>query len=196
MKKLKKKHVAGYLPYGLRCLNCDGMIEKIEFDNIGSLMRGIDLQDEAKDDAWAGSQQYKPILRPISDMYRPIRHNGEEIVPIVEVMKRLRLFRTVKRSGEDILPIGEVINTPLKKYDEIGAEEDYGLIRAEGKLYKFEYDIEFEAFTATDVYGNHAIPGHQHKLFDYLHALKIDYRGLIAAGLAVDANTLKNNPYK
>ena len=33
-------------------------------------------------------------------------------------------------------------------------------------------------------------------LFDYLNELKIDYRGLIDAGLAVDCNTLENNPYK
>jgi len=36
----------------------------------------------------------------------------------------------------------------------------------------------------------------QYQLFDYLHELKIDYRGLIDAGLAIDVNTLEVNPYK
>jgi hypothetical protein len=34
------------------------------------------------------------------------------------------------------------------------------------------------------------------KLFDFLHELKIDYRGLIDAKLAIDANTLGNNFYE
>jgi hypothetical protein len=33
-------------------------------------------------------------------------------------------------------------------------------------------------------------------LFDCMNELKIDYRGLIESGLAIDANTLKANPYK
>ena len=36
----------------------------------------------------------------------------------------------------------------------------------------------------------------QYQLFDYLHELKIDYRRLIDAGLAIDVNTLEVNPYK
>jgi hypothetical protein len=36
----------------------------------------------------------------------------------------------------------------------------------------------------------------QYKLFDFLYELKIDYRGLIESGLAIDCNTLENNPYK
>jgi hypothetical protein len=33
-------------------------------------------------------------------------------------------------------------------------------------------------------------------LLDFLHELKIDYRGLINAGSVIDVNTLEINPYK
>jgi hypothetical protein len=33
------------------------------------------------------------------------------------------------------------------------------------------------------------------ELIDEIHRLKMDYRGLIAQGLAIDVHTLKNNPY-
>jgi len=35
----------------------------------------------------------------------------------------------------------------------------------------------------------------QYQLFDYLHELKIDYRGLIDTGLAISVYDLKENPY-
>ena len=36
----------------------------------------------------------------------------------------------------------------------------------------------------------------QYQLFDYLHELKIDYRGLIDAGLAISVYDLDENPYE
>lgn len=161
-KTLELKDIVGYLAYGLHCLNCDNMIEEIEFDNVGNLIRGIDLQDEAEYDDWVACQQYKPILRPLSDLYKTITHNGKEIVPIVELAKMHR---------------------PEYKWF---FDETCACCERE----KFNY---FNGFNAGSFNGKVC---NQHQLFDYLHELKIDYRGLIDAGLAVDVNTLEINPYK
>ena len=162
---LKLKDIAGYLPYELHCLNCDDMIEIIEFDNAGNLMRGIDLQEEAEDDEWAKSQQYKPILRPLSDLYKIITHNGKEIIPIVE----LAILYSTNRNW--IFYCGNAICG-----DRIFGFEDGG----------FFYELDNVCENVEN----------QYQLFDYLHELKIDYRGLIDAGLAIDCNTLQENPYK
>jgi hypothetical protein len=104
MRTLELKDICGYLPHGLYCLNCDDMIEEIEFDNVGNLMRGIDLQDEAEDDEWVASQQYKPVLRPLSDLYRTIIHTGKEIIPIMGIRKIINDFEY------DFLDIKEELN--------------------------------------------------------------------------------------
>ena len=76
-RKLELKEFIGYIPYGLigiyksvkepqqgfRCLN--GRIVYYINDNI------------------------KPILRPLSDLYRTITHNGEKIIPILKLAKIL-----------------------------------------------------------------------------------------------------------
>ena len=167
-RKLELKDIAGYLPYRLHCINCDDIIEIIEFDNVGNLMRGIDLQDEAEDDEWVASQQYKSILRPLSDLYRTITHDGKEIVPIVDLAK---------------------ISFPNCEW-----EKDKNIDSAKSKNGIFFYDC-YKGFYyrykcgISDVYN-------QYQLFDYLHELKIDYRGLIDAGLAVSVYDLEDNPYK
>lgn len=74
--KLELKHLAPYLPYGLKIL-----------DNI----RG---GNHINDDTYLlepknihrcltfASENEKPILRPLSDLTKEIEHNGEKFVPI------------------------------------------------------------------------------------------------------------------
>ncbi|MCL2650296.1 MAG: hypothetical protein FWD60_04615, partial [Candidatus Azobacteroides sp.] len=115
-----------------------------------------------------GTQENKPILRPLSDLYRTITHNGKEIVPIVELAK---------------------ISFPNCEW-----EKNKNIDSAESKNGTFFYDY-YKGFYyrykggISDVYN-------QYQLFDYLHELKIDYRGLIESGLAVSVYDLEDNPYK
>jgi hypothetical protein len=67
----------------------------------------------------------------------------------------------------------------------------YASAEFQGEDISLFYDIEYGFSTNDrDIFYN------QYQLFDFLHELKIDYRGLIDAGLAVDCNTLEVNPYK
>ena len=108
-----------------------------------------------------------PVLYPIDALYKTITHNSKEIVPIVEI------GRMVDNINADLWKLGEYAGKPCAK-----KRTSYLIF---DKLGRFQYSG----------YNVNSI-----KLFDYLQELKIDYRGLIDAGLAIDANTLEVNPYK
>ena len=171
MKKIELKDVVGYLPYGLYCLNCDDMIEEIDLYNVNNLIRGLDLQDETEYNELAASQQYKPVLRPLDDLYRTITHNGKKIIPIVELAK-----------------------LSLPGYEWTLEDTMFAIANIGGNNARFKYSENSKSFFV--YYNSIEVSNNQYKLFDFLHELKIDYRGLIDEGLAVDANTLEINPYK
>ena len=127
----------------------------------------IELIQKAEDLAFINCGSYTisqltPILRPISDLYKTITHNGKEIVPIVELAK---------------------IHRPEYKWF---FDETHAYCDRERFLY----------FNGFNVDSMNVKVCNQYKLFDYLHELKIDYRGLIDAGLAVSVYNLYENPYK
>jgi hypothetical protein len=160
MKTLELKDIAGYLPYdlyavtdrtgGVHLVYC-ARKEKLYIENYEA--RGINIEF------------CKAILRPLSDLYKPIIHNGKEIIPIVECAKIFMPNRNWR------LYFGNAVYG-----DSIFGFNDRGFF--------FEYD---------DVCKN---VDNQYQLFDFLHELKIDYRGLIDAGVAVSVYDLENNPYK
>lgn len=85
---LELKHLAPYLPYGLKILNKDKQYE-MGFTNdrkLVTITKCLNFNDH-----------YKPILRPLIDLTKEIEHNGEKIVPMrfidKEVKKRI-LFNT------------------------------------------------------------------------------------------------------
>lgn len=70
MEKLEFKHVANYLPYGLK-IN--------RYDKLGNLIfKNTELHYLHLE--WIS--QIKPILRPLSDLTKEIEHNGKKFVPI------------------------------------------------------------------------------------------------------------------
>jgi hypothetical protein len=112
----------------------------------------------------------KLVLRPLSDLYRTITHNGKDIVPMVELAKicsNIYFENCYLSNGREVV---------------------------KAKYAEFWYNKNACAFRITSEEINYV--NNQYQLFDYLHELKIDYRGLIDSGLAIDANTLENNPYK
>ena len=64
--KLELKHLAPYLPYKIKVTNYDKPLNA----------RLVDLI------AGKPYEQYKPILRPLSDLTKEIEVNGEKFVPI------------------------------------------------------------------------------------------------------------------
>ncbi|MDR2910599.1 MAG: hypothetical protein LBV47_04440 [Bacteroidales bacterium] len=181
-RKLELKDIAGYLPYDLYATrnNFVGVINQINRN--GNFVISCSNWHENIND----KNHHKPILRPLSDLYKTITHNGKEIVPIVElakmaipnlkwdINKKMSIAEIISKSSFDTILFGY---TGLHRYFKYVNETDRYF------YYVYQYDnVEY-------------IPD-QIQLFDYLHELKIDYRGLIDAGLAVNVNTLENNPYK
>lgn len=76
MEKLELKHLAPYLPYGVKVRSRQ---ETTYILNIFSNMRGEGL--ESRDIYSCLDNQYKPILRPLSDLTKEIEHNGDRFVP-------------------------------------------------------------------------------------------------------------------
>jgi hypothetical protein len=161
-RELKISDIVGYMPYLLK-LQCDNHIYTLNNEQ-----PGLSKVNSSVSIDWIARKSdlvFKPIVRPPSDLYKTITHNGKEIVPIVECAK-------IHKSQEDWK-----LNVRLARsasymfgYGHNGFYVAYGSMRGE-------------------VFN-------QYQLFDYLNELKIDYRGLIDAGLAIDCNTLENNPYK
>jgi hypothetical protein len=95
--KLELKHIAPYLPYGLKIASksLSGVITNtyiMELENyndcgIGNVVFGINQI---------------PILRPLSDLTREIEVNGENIVPITELLK-ISSFDVDKMNWEEQL---------------------------------------------------------------------------------------------
>ena len=175
-RKLELKEIAGNLPYGLYSQHF------AQYNEPPTIQRVIGIAEDCISFG-SGKDYYfenylfevednpliKIILRPESDMYKPITHNGKEIIPIVELAK---------------------IAKPL--YDwKLDADDN----RAIDSNTFFSYRNFHCGFMC--VSENRILDiNNQYQLFDYLHELKIDYRGLIDAGLAISVYDLDVNPYK
>lgn len=92
MEKLELKHLAPYLPYGLKGrVNKETYLQE-EHERIGEL-KTIDLADHNYELAVYGElgyflcdiHEFKPILRPLSDLTKEIEYNGKIIIPINEL---------------------------------------------------------------------------------------------------------------
>ena len=170
--ELELKDIAGYFPYetygfvnnnAVKIVGMTCIVDEKSVTILGEKFIGITT---------CKLSDVKLILRPISDLYKTIIHNGKEIIPIVELAK----------ISTNTLPDREW--KIVYSFD--------GIYYAESKYSdKFRYNEKYNAFM-----DKGCLTGNQYELFDYLHELKIDYRGLIDSGLAVDVNTLDVNYYK
>ena len=160
-RKLELRDIASYLPYGLKyitknkyqIIEGDKKIEIVTFDNIKHIY------------LYAGA--FDIILRPLSDLYKTIVHNGKEIVPIVELAK-----------------------IAFPKYDWLLEKIQDSYHAVSGSIW---FTFFNGSFYIDGIIGNPI--DNQYQLFDYMNELKIDYRGLIDAGLAVSVYDIEN-PYK
>ncbi len=92
----KQEFLAFSLPYGLKCKEL-GLNEIFTLNP--KLYSLIELLN------W--SNVYQPLLRPLSDLTKEIKHKGEKFVPIVELLKNSS-FDTSKMSEEEIMSFVEV----------------------------------------------------------------------------------------
>lgn len=159
-RKLEFKDIARYMPYGLIRMSIN--------TNVHAHSSNIDLTKFKQ--LGIESNVFLPILRPISDLYKKITHNGKKMIPIIELAK------ISKKKEEWELYIANEIKGAVNK------EYVFSFTCGQFVLYD-TIDADIEAIRQTD-------------LFDWLDEHLFDYRGLIDAGLAVDVNTLEENPYK
>jgi len=127
MKKLELKHLAGYLPYGLKGISIE--------ENLGfEIVKGYSIY--GKNDTVCLTtnvddidlELFKPILRPLSDLTKEIEVNGEKFVP---------------RDTEALCKYEICVNPNFDFFDGMGSNEDvddlpYCVIQ---KLYEWHFDI-------------------------------------------------------
>jgi len=86
MEKLELKHLAGYLPYGLKAEFADyDDIEDTEILDVLSLEIGSE-EDFIVNQYSSFFFQFKPILHPLSYLTKEIEVNGEKFVPLTEIL--------------------------------------------------------------------------------------------------------------
>lgn len=170
MRELELKDIVGYLPYRLQGL-CRG--EVIPF--IISTHYNCDLVVEH---CLNSMPDIKPLLRPISDLTKPIVVKGynddKEFVPMVALAER-------SFEIEIDAVTGFAQNGKCRGVSFIFDYVEYG----------FSYSEDTDAFHTQIISPKqNIITDNQSQLFDLLNQWHFDYRNLIAKGLAIDINTL------
>ena len=162
-RELTLADIAGYLPHKLQIQSQFG--GEICTANIWNLQGAI-------------VANFKPILRPMSDLCEEITeqgyNEGKPFVPIVTMAKVA--YNGVGDWGHPIYS-GEVYQCSCNGIF-------YGFEPADG------------SFIVCDQTGFPVFSPKQRDLFDLLHRLHFDYRGLSDAGLAVSVHDLLTNLYE
>lgn len=175
--ELELSDIANYLPYDLDC-HVDGEYESVgeeEDDDILAVFTIIGLE-KLKTFTWVKMynnvsyqiSSVKPILRPMTDLIKPIvvegYNNDEEFVPLVELAKN--------RSSNEGL--------------------SYELVRS-GDPDDSNWYVNVEMPDSDDSYWFSMIDYYNPSMWiaDLLNQWHFDYRDLIGQGLAIDINTLK-----
>jgi hypothetical protein len=133
--------------------------------------------------------ELKPILYPLSSLYKNRNHNGKKIMPILE-FSMCALSEDIKGFHVSFMREKQIIfenSDMLRKWEVVTEIEDW-----QGRLISITYYHRIHK-NARWVEGERKKCEIQ--FVDFLNEMKIDYRGLIYAGLAIDVNTLKINPY-
>ena len=83
--KLELKHLAPYLPYGLK-IKVENGIDNGVFELQPVMLTIQDHEGINKFDKWFVQYESKPLLRPLSDLTKEIEYNGERFIPIEKIL--------------------------------------------------------------------------------------------------------------
>lgn len=180
MDKLELKHIAPYLPYGLKVLSQHGEVSEINSINWsldGHLRTELNLCVQKSPSRFRGAnlEHIKPILRPLSDLTKEITIKGEAFVPLVE------LFNIkYARGAYDILDTYSHghMHTIKVSWDKVRSS-----------ISRFTYNSESGSFVFVDN-NKHTLVSYQLEMFNKLYEWYFDLNNLIESGLAVDVNTI------
>lgn len=163
------EQLAPYLPYGLKIQTSHGLhvmnseVDRFSDDPNISIRAVINNHD-----------QYKPVLRNLSDLTKEIEHNGEKFVPILRIFHEAGIIHEF-----DVL---EYINEKEKDY----SPSKYGV---NDRTLSFWYEPEYQLFMYE---GDEEIPAlHQYTLHTKLFEYHFDIFGILEKNLAIDLNTIQ-----
>ena len=175
--KLELKHLAPYLPYGLKLYTKGSGNEYIR-TLAGLSDKGVSVY--SKTDPVASDQKinlYKPILKPISNL------DGGQLIELFEIAYK-QVYKTVDETlnnfhfhGWDDDNFGLVVNDDTFTY---GFSMDF-----EG-----QQDFRFSYKHINAEYPNSMLMINKLELFEKLIEWHFDVFNLIGLGLAIDATTL------
>lgn len=180
----KQQFGAMSLPHKLKAIFTDkyGVVRIHEIDHY--LYQYI--CDSEKDNSL---YKYKYILRPLSDLTKPIEHKGEKFVPIVELAK-LANVETIGRA--EFSKQTEYQTNFYVDYINKRVRKRFQLRRLTFEKESFKLDFGyFYPYRNGFLYVDN-----QFILFTKLIEWHFDIAGLIEKGEAIDVNTLPENPYK
>ena len=118
MKTLQFKHLAPYLPYGLKGCRVDGGRQIFELTRVGKgniyIWSPIEFGDSIQDSC--NLKYIKPLLRPLSDLTKPITvegyNDGKEFVPMDELYKLSDYTEYLDRIQEDAYEMNIPVRWP------------------------------------------------------------------------------------
>lgn len=182
--ELELKHLAGYLPYGLKC-HCLGLYVEDEEENpipleviiCGLSNNCVEILGVKKTVTECFFiNDVLPLLRPLSSLIKVIDVDGKSFIPIIELARL--------ENG------GGVFDYQIEKLltEESGSIVLYYISSA--GLVEFSYDPKFMTFTMMlrnkdESYKCDLIVNHQLEMFQKLHEWHFDIYGLIDKGLAI-----------
>lgn len=173
MNKLELKDIAGYLPYGLKVERPDGKTILEMYGILGTLIQ----HKEDNEITYSSLSGCKPLLRPMSDLYKPCLPDGK--IPIVELAKIAVLGQN---NCDDLLwdidSSYEYVSAIKKEYEYCFGYDNVGA------FWINKEDICDRYFTDIDINS-------QLQLFQKLYEWHFDIHGLIDKGIAIDLNTIK-----
>jgi hypothetical protein len=83
---MKLQYLAAYLPYNLMC-KVDGYINPLPMisaydEDQNEYGCGAALQEKSGNDFGFSPDEFKPILRPLSDLFKEIEIKGDKFIPV------------------------------------------------------------------------------------------------------------------
>ena len=171
--KIELKHLAPYLPYGLK-IRCFRKGEKLFLEDI--ILTGEILDYILSEDA-NRYNYHKPILRNLSDLTKEIEHNGEKFVPLYELCKT---------QGFNMLPIG---NWEYSYSNEFNCNTS--MMKNKAWIFRFiGKDNSFFLNGICEWTEKHQKTRRHIEMAQKLFEWHFDVFGLIPQNLAIDLNTL------
>lgn len=119
------KHLAGYLPYGLKVMDSENRIYEMSPFN-GTIYSEDKITYR---DVSLCLEFSKPILHPLSDLTKEIEVNGEKFVPLIELL-RLSNFDVSRMKTKEQL-----------EFEQVFCNMDFISHKDAQKLYEWHFDI-------------------------------------------------------